>query len=119
MSFGGVGALSSKLELKYFHEDDSVNDTNHVASVSMTGEFALTRMENYLNYADAYHSRNKNGLAEYAFDIESPNEGNSNSIQNTLLILSGISIPLPENFSCHGYDHVIDSSFFRRTNVAE
>lgn len=58
-------------------------------------------------------------LAEYAFDIESPNEGNSNSIQNTLLILSGISIPLPENFSCHGYDHVIDSSFFRRTNVAE
>lgn len=85
----------------------------------MTGVFALKHIENYLNYADAYHSRNKNGLAEYAFYIESPNEGNSNSIQNTLLILSGISIPLPENFSCHGYDHVIDSSFFRRTNVAE
>ena len=76
-------------------------------------------MENYLNYADAYYSRNKDDLAEYAFYIESPNEGNSNSIQNTLLVLSGISITLPEDFSCHGYDHIIDSSFFRRSSVAE
>ena len=119
MSLGGFFALPSNLELKYFHEDDSVNDTNHVASVSMTGVFALKQMENYLNYADAYYSRNKDDLAEYAFFIESPNEGNSNSIQNTLLVLSGISITLPEDFSCHGYDHIIDSSFFRRSSVAE
>ena len=119
MSLGGVFALPSNLELKYFYEDDSVNDTNHVASVSMTGVFALKQIENYLNYADAYYSRNKNDLAEYAFNIESPNEGNSNSILNTLFVLSGISIPLPENFSCHGYDHIINSSFFRRTSVTE
>ena len=72
-----------------------------------------------IKFFSKYYSRNKDDLAEYAFYIESPNEGNSNSIQNTLFVLSGISIPLPENFSCYGYNHIINSSFFRRSSVAE
>ncbi len=109
------------LELRFSYDDDSPELTLHQAWVVSDSLDTLKLAEKYISLAEKYQQNEKktdydllngnNGI------FDDPNEGNCNSLQRTLMELSGARTLVPEHMKSlekilSGFSHIMGAQYF-------